>query len=243
MMVFEDASFAYETGRPVIRGASLALGPGLTLLLGPNGCGKSTLLKLAAGVERPDSGRILLDGLDLWGREVEARRGLAYLPEFPDITPYATIRDVLRLVCRLRGEPWDAGRRALEKFGLAEESGRSVRELSSGQRKRALFAAAVVGQPGHILLDEPLDALDRQVADDVVRWMGERAAAGATVVAVSHLIEPLAGIVSAALVVQDGLALLREGLPAEPEARLRFLDRLARGKPAPAPATGPAQAA
>lgn len=243
MIVFEDTSFAYETGRPVIRGATFMLGPGLTLLLGPNGCGKSTLLKLAAGVERPDSGRILLNGLDLWGREVEARRDLAYLPEFPDITPYATVRDVLRLVCRLRGESWDAGRRALEQFGLAEEAGRSIRELSSGQRKRALFAAAVVGHPGHIFLDEPLDALDRQVADDVISWIGERAAAGATVVAVSHLIEPLAGIVRSALVVQDGKAILEEGLPAEAGARLGFLDRLARGKPSPAPAAGPAEAA
>jgi ABC-type multidrug transport system ATPase subunit len=234
MMVFDDASFAYETGRPVVRGASFTLGPGLTLLLGPNGCGKSTLLKLAAGVERPDSGRVLVDGLDLWEREVEARRGLAYLPEFPDITPYATVRDVLRLVCRLRGEPQEAGRRALELFGLAEAAGRSVRELSSGQRKRALFAAAFVGRPGHLLLDEPLDALDRQVADDVLRWIGERAAAGATVVAVSHLIEPLAGLASRAMVVRDGSVALRERLPAEAAARLRLLDALARGRSADA---------
>jgi ABC-type multidrug transport system ATPase subunit len=234
MMAFDDASFAYETGRPVVRGASFTLGPGLTLLLGPNGCGKSTLLKLAAGVERPDTGRVLVDGLDLWQQEVESRRRLAYLPEFPDLTPYATVRDVLRLVCRLRGEPQDAGLRALELFGLAEEAGRSVRELSSGQRKRALFAAAFVGRPGHILLDEPLDALDRQVADDVIRWIGESAAAGATVVAVSHLIEPLAGLVSRAMIVRDGSVALHETLPAEAAARLRLLDALARGKTADA---------
>jgi iron(III) transport system ATP-binding protein len=233
MMVFDDASFAYETGRPVVRRASFTLGPGLTLLLGPNGCGKSTLLKLAAGVERPDSGRVLVDGLDLWEREVEARRGLAYLPEFPDITPYATVRDVLRLVCRLREEPQAAGLRALELFGLAEEAGRSVRELSSGQRKRALFAAAFVGRPGHVLLDEPLDTLDRQVADDVVRWIG----------AVSHLIEPLAGIVGKAMVVRNGAVLLYEGLPAEAGARLRFLDQLARGKSSPSQNGGPAETA
>ena len=80
MMVFESVTFGYEPGRPIIRNASFALSPGLTLLLGPNGCGKSTLLKLAAGVERPDAGRVIVDGADLWREEAKARRGLAYLP-------------------------------------------------------------------------------------------------------------------------------------------------------------------
>lgn len=230
MMVLEGVSFAYEPSRPVLRNASLALGPGLSLLVGPNGCGKSTLLKLAAGVERPDRGRILIDGVDLWEREVEARRALAYLPEFPDITPYATLQDVLRLVCRLRGEPRAAGAKALETFGLANEADHSVRELSSGQRKRALFAAAFVGRPEHILLDEPLDALDRQISDDVLGWIGERTAAGATMVVVSHVIEPLAGLVTRAVTVRDGDCAVHEGLPADPAARLRLLDSLARGK-------------
>ena len=233
MMVFEGVMFAYEPARPVLRNASLTLGPGLSLLVGPNGCGKSTLLKLAAGVERPDRGRILIDGVDLWEREVEARRALAYLPEFPDITPYATLRDVLRLVCRLRGEPQPAGAKALEIFGLASEADHSVRELSSGQRKRALFAAAFVGWPGHILLDEPLDALDRQISDDVLKWIGERTASGATLVVVSHAIEQLAGLVTRAVTVRDGSCTVHEGLPADPAARLGLLDALARGKDGP----------
>jgi ABC-type multidrug transport system ATPase subunit len=237
MIVFESVAFGYEPEQPVIRDASFALKPGLTLLLGPNGCGKSTLLKLAAGVERPDRGRILSDGVDLWEKEAEARRGLAYLPEFPDITPYATLRDVLRLVCRLRGEPKAAGERALEIFGLTPEAGRSIRELSSGQRKRVLFAAAFVGRPHHILLDEPLDALDRQVAEDVVHWIGERTAAGAVMVVVSHDFEPLSGLVTGVVAVHDGLVETREGLPAAPEARLRLLDAYARGRSVAAPGT------
>jgi len=229
MMLFEDVTFGYEPERAVIKNASFALKPGLTLLLGPNGCGKSTLLKLAAGVERPDQGRIQVDGIDLWKKEAEARRSLAYLPEFPDITPYATLRDVLRLVCRLRNEQKEAGDRALEVFGLAHEAGRSVRELSSGQRKRVLFAAAFVGGPDHILLDEPLDALDRRISDDVLAWIGERTAAGATVAVVSHAIEPFMQLATRALTVREGLVEAIETLPAPPGERFRFLDSLARG--------------
>jgi ABC-type multidrug transport system ATPase subunit len=229
MMQFEDVTFGYEPERAVIKNASFALRPGLTLILGPNGCGKSTLLKLAAGVESPDQGRIRVDGIDLWKKEAEARRGLAYLPEFPDITPYATLRDVLRLVCRLRDERKEAGDRALEIFGLAHEAGHSVRELSSGQRKRLLFATAFVGRPDHILLDEPLDALDRRISDDVLAWIGERTAAGATVAVVSHAIEPFADLATRALTVRDGLVEAHENLPAPPGERFHLLDSLARG--------------
>lgn len=230
MIVFESATFGYEPERPVVRNASFSLRPGLTLLLGPNGCGKSTLLKLAAGVERPDAGRILVDGADLWKKEAAARRGLAYLPEFADVTPYAALRDILLLVCRLRGERKAAGERALEVFGLTAEAGRSVRELSSGQRKRVLFAAAFVGRPDHILLDEPLDALDRGIADDVLAWIGDRAAAGATVAVVSHAIEPFTAGATRALTVRDGLVEAHDTLPADAGERARLLDALARGE-------------
>jgi ABC-type multidrug transport system ATPase subunit len=229
MMVFESVTFGYGPERPVIRKASFALSPGLTLLLGPNGCGKSTLLKLAAGVERPDEGCILVDGDDIWKKEAKARLGLAYLPEFPDITPYASLRDVVHLVCRLRGETVATGDRALDTFGLGSEAGRSVRELSSGQRKRALFAAAIVGRPAHILLDEPLDALDRQIADDVMAWIRRRMADGANLAVVSHAIEPFVDLATRALTVRDGIVEELETLPQEAEARFRLLDSLARG--------------
>jgi ABC-type multidrug transport system ATPase subunit len=229
MMIFENVAFGYEPDRAVVEKACFTLSPGLCLLIGPNGCGKSTLLKLAAGVERPDEGRILVDGVDLWKDEARARQGLAYLPEFADVTPYAALRDVLRLVCRLRGEPAGAGERALATFGLAAEAGRSVRELSSGQRKRALFAAAFVGRPAHILLDEPLDALDRQIADDVLTWVRQRLADGATLAVVSHAIEPFADLATGALTLREGHVNQRETLPRPPRERFRLLDSLARG--------------
>lgn len=230
MIRFHQASFTYGNGEPVLAGVDLEISTGLTLLLGPNGCGKSTLLKLAAGIEQPDSGRVEIDGHDLWRDEAAARRGLAFVPEQPDLTPYATVREILDLVCRLRGEPRERGREALERVGLGRLAHRSVRELSMGQRRRAVLAAALVGTPTHALLDEPLEALDRGAREDLLAWVDRLIAAGAVVVVVSHEIEPFAPRAARALSVRNGRCLDAGPLPAGPAERLALLDRLARGE-------------
>ncbi|HEY6323291.1 MAG TPA: ABC transporter ATP-binding protein [Thermoanaerobaculia bacterium] len=229
MIRCRQASFCYRRGEPVLAGVDLTFEPGLTLLLGPNGCGKSTLLKLVAGIEIPDAGSIAIDGHDLWVEEVAARRALAYVPEQPDLTPYATIREILDLVCRLRGEPRERGREALEQVGLRHLADRSVRELSMGQRRRAVLAAALVGAPRHVLLDEPLETLDRAGRDDILRWIDGLVGAGAVVVVVSHDLEPFVERASRALTLRDGRPWVVERLPASRPARWELLEHLARG--------------
>jgi ABC-type multidrug transport system ATPase subunit len=226
---FHQASFSYRDGEPVLSRIELEVSSGLTLLLGPNGCGKSTLLKLAAGVERPDSGWIEIDGRDLWVEEAAARRGLAYVPEQPDLTPYATVGEILDLVCQLRGEPRLRGREALEIVGLSGLAHRSVRELSMGQRRRAVLAAARVGAPRQVLLDEPLEAMDRNARGEILAWVDQLVGAGAAVVVVSHDVEPFAPRASRALAVRHGQCVDAGTLPDDPAARLALLDRLARG--------------
>ncbi|HEX2641567.1 MAG TPA: ABC transporter ATP-binding protein [Thermoanaerobaculia bacterium] len=231
MIRLERASFAYRPEDPVLAEVDLEIHPGLTLLLGPNGCGKSTLLKLAAGVERPDSGRIEIDGHDLWGDaagEVAGRRSLAYVPEQPDLTPYATVREILTLVCRLRGEPKERAGAALEAVGLGRLAHRSVRELSMGQRRRAVLAAALIGQPRHVLLDEPLEAMDRGAREDILGWIDGWIRSGAAVVVVSHDIEPFVLRAIRVLARRDGHWTVVEPLPADPGERLALLDRFAR---------------
>jgi ABC-type multidrug transport system ATPase subunit len=227
---FHQASFSYRDGEPVLSGIDLEISPGLTLLLGPNGCGKSTLLKLAAGVERPGSGRIEIDGRDLWVEEAAARRDLAYVPEQPDLTPYATVGEILELVCRLRREPLQRAREALEIVGLSGLAHRSVRELSMGQRRRAVLAAARVGAPRQVLLDEPLEAMDRNARGDILAWVDQLVANGAAVVVVSHDIEPFAARTGRALALRNGRCMDAGALPEDAAERLAVLDRLARGE-------------
>ena len=230
MIRFHGASFSYQPGEPVLAGVDLEIRPGLTLLLGRNGCGKSTLLKLAAGVERPDAGRVEVDGHDLWTDEVAARQSLAYVPEQPDLTPYATVAEILDLVCRLRGEPRERGREALTAVGLDGLSHRSVRELSMGQRRRAVLASALVGTPRNVLLDEPLEAMDRGAREDVLAWIDRLLASGAAVVVVSHEIEPFVPKADRALTVRNGTCVEAGELPEEPGERLALLDRMARAQ-------------
>jgi ABC-2 type transport system ATP-binding protein len=233
MIRFRQAAFAYRPSEPVLDGLDLEIPPGLTLLLGPNGCGKSTLLKLAAGVERPDAGRVEIDGHDLWTDEVAARRGLAYVPEQPDLTPYATVREILGLVCRLRGEPRSAAEEALDFVGLKDLAHRSVRELSMGQRRRSVLAAALIGTPSHVLLDEPLEAMDRGARESILAWIDRLLAVQATVVVVSHDLAPFAPRADRAFTVRGGHALRVDPLPADPAERLALLEHLARGEPIP----------
>jgi len=230
MIRFQNVSFCYKKGEPVFDGLNLELCPGLTMILGLNGCGKSTLLKMAAGVEHPDAGRIFIDGHELWREEVAARRGLAFLPEQPDLTPYATIQEILRLVCRLRHESLASAHRALEVFGLAAVADRSVRELSLGQRRRATFAAAFIGSPEHILLDEPLEAMDRRIQEKILGWVRAHVGAGATMAIVSHAIEQFFDLATHAVGLKDGKAAVFAELPENREAKMNLLERLARGE-------------
>jgi ABC-type multidrug transport system ATPase subunit len=228
---FRQVGFAYRDGETVLAPLDLEIASGLTLLVGPNGCGKSTLLKLAAGVEMPDAGRIEIDGHDLWKDEVAARRSLAYVPEQPDLTPYATIGEIVTLVCRLRGEPPAAGEGALDVVGLRRLAGHSVRELSMGQRRRAALACALVGTPTHVLLDEPLEAMDRAAREDILAWIAGLVARDCTVVVVSHDIEPFLERAARAVTLRDGRVLVHDPLPNDPESRRSALETMARPGP------------
>lgn len=233
MICLNEVSFGYRAGEPVLKNLNLQIPRGLTLVVGPNGAGKSTFLKLVAGIERPDRGTVIVEGSDLWREEETARFSLAYVPEHPDLTPYATILDVLRLVCRLRRQPTGLALEVLDRAGLRGLGRRSIRELSMGQKRRAVLAAAWIGEPRILVLDEPLEAMDRTMREEVIGWSRDLVAGGATLLVATHDLEPFAALASRALAFSGGRCAGIKPLPADQVGRMELLELLSRGSDTP----------
>jgi ABC-type multidrug transport system ATPase subunit len=201
---FRGVRFAYRAGITVLDVPELEIAAGLTLLLGPNGAGKTTLMRLAAGVERPDEGTVAIEGANLWTDEIHARAPIAYVPEQPDLTPYASVSEILSLVARLRKSPEAAAISALSAVGLASLGNRTIRELSEGQRRRAVLGAAMIGTPSVLVLDEPLESLDEEMRRSVLIWVGSAVERGATVVVSTHDVAAFEGMPSRTLRMDAG---------------------------------------
>jgi spermidine/putrescine transport system ATP-binding protein len=132
-------------------------------LLGPSGCGKTTLLRMLAGFERPDSGRILLDGHDITDLPPHRRKVNTVFQSyalFPHLTVAANIGFGLKVAHRSRAYIRDAVERMLNLTQLGEHAHKYPGRLSGGQKQRVAIARALVLEPQVLLLDEPLAALD-----------------------------------------------------------------------------------
>ncbi|MFV8050808.1 ABC transporter ATP-binding protein [Mycobacterium sp. 48b] len=157
-----------RAGRAVLDGVTVDPAPGSTLgLLGPNGSGKSSLLRLLAGIDRPDSGTVQLDGRELhtMSRRAVARR-VAVVGQHADTDLDIAVRDVVRLGRIPHGSVFGSGddtsavAAALAATGLAGMADRLWHTLSGGERQRVQIARALAQEPSELLLDEPTNHLD-----------------------------------------------------------------------------------
>jgi ABC-2 type transport system ATP-binding protein len=206
MIELRDISFGYDGKHEAIRISALDIGPGVTLVVGPNGAGKSTLLRLIAGVDAPSQGTVTIDGADLWRDERAARTRLAFVPEYPDLTPYSRVVDALRLVAALRGVPETSVVDALIRVGLLDVGVRTIRQLSMGQRRRAMLATVFIGTPAITIFDEPLETLDAEMRAFLPGWIGERKAAGGTILISTHDRAPFEAFADSVITMSDGRA-------------------------------------
>ncbi len=135
-------------------------------LLGPSGCGKTTALRAIAGFDRPDAGRVLLDGRDITDVPANKRdMGMVFQAYslFPNLTVAENVAFGLRVRGRGKGERAGRAGELLELVGLADRGARYPHQLSGGQQQRVALARALAVAPQVLLLDEPLSALDAQV--------------------------------------------------------------------------------
>ena len=140
-------------------------------IVGPSGCGKSTLLDIVAGLEKADSGKVLLRGEEVRG----VSPLVGYMPQKDELFPWRSIRENVLLGLELRGEKNGARREAVEellrRYGLADFADAAPNQLSGGMRQRSALIRTLATDPALLLLDEPFSALDYQtriaVSDDI----------------------------------------------------------------------------
>jgi putative ABC transport system ATP-binding protein len=175
---------------------SLRVEPGeFVAIMGPSGSGKSTLLQLAGGLDRPTSGRVLLDGRDLAGLSaadltLTLRRQIGFVFQSLNLLPTLTAAENVALPLELDGvRPRAAmsnARGLLESVGLRAVADRFPGRLSGGERQRVAIARAVVGGRALLLADEPTGALDTISGESVIGLLRQRCTTGCAVVLVTH---------------------------------------------------------
>ncbi|WP_230532004.1 ABC transporter ATP-binding protein [Microvirga roseola] len=209
-LTFENIVQVYGSQR-ALDGVSLQVEPGeIICLLGHSGCGKTTLLRIAAGIEAPTSGRVLMDGLEVSGPKTlvePERRGIGLMFQDYALFPHMTVlQNVMFGLQDLSAKEADiAARRALSRVGLEHYAGEYPHTLSGGEQQRVALARSIAPRPGVLLMDEPFSNLDRRmrdaIRDETVAILRET---GATTIVVTHDPEE-------AMRIADRIVLMRAG--------------------------------
>ncbi len=198
MITLEHVTKIYGQGQEnlcVLEDVSLTLPRGkFTVLLGPSGSGKSTLLNLIAMLDKPTSGKILVDGAEITALKSESSRSkfrlkkIGFVFQFDGLLPEFSLVENVDMPARLCGKPnAQKAQKLLENFGLGAMSHKLPADLSGGEKQRASIARALRNEPPLLLADEPTGNLDAarkiQVFEDFSRMSREQ---GLTIVMVTH---------------------------------------------------------
>lgn len=202
MIMLEDVTKIYDLGGGLsvhaLRGVSLTINAGeFAVIVGRSGSGKTTLLNLAAGLTRPTSGRVSLDGVDLWKlndhkQSYLRNRNIGFVFQFPSLLPALTVFEnvILPTSFGSNGHGPDACERAeamLRRVGLSDKLTAYPRQLSAGQQQRVVIARSLVNQPTMLLADEPTSNLDEKTELEIMDVFRDlHTTLGLTIVLVTH---------------------------------------------------------
>jgi zinc transport system ATP-binding protein len=210
-----DVTFGYVPGRTVLAGVDFAVRHGeFVAVAGPNGGGKTTLLRLALGLERPGSGRVLLLGDP--AERCRRRKEIGYVPQRTRLggEAPATVREVVAagrlaqggLFGPLRRDDRLAVEEALARVGLADRASSPLRTLSGGMQQRAFIARALAGRPSLLVLDEPTTGVDAESQESLAALLDElHRELGVTVLYVSHEFGAVEHFVQRLVLVRGGI--------------------------------------
>ena len=221
------------TGRRVIEDVTLSVQRGETVgLLGPNGAGKTTTFRMLTGLIVPDSGRIVLDGVDITNLPFyeRARRGISYLPQDSFVPRSLSVEDNIAMVLEVRERSAkkrsEIFGRLLSQFHLDHIRGRRVGTLSGGERRRCEIAITLACEPSFALLDEPLAGLDPHAVEEIAALIRHLTDRNIGVLITDHNARELLQLVDRAYVIEGGRVLAHgsaEAIIAHPEVRRAYL--------------------
>jgi ABC-2 type transport system ATP-binding protein len=183
-------------------------------LVGANGAGKSTLIRMIVGITEPDAGRILIAGEDLAHRLPKTKRHLGYLPEELILYDRLTGREYLELVAGLKESDPALIADEIDFFELSQVAEKLVGAYSLGMRKKLGLAAAMIGSPDVLILDEPLNGLDVEMMRKLRFRIESESERGRALIVSSHVMS-FVERVSDRVGVMRGGRLVAEGSPAE----------------------------
>jgi ABC-type lipoprotein export system ATPase subunit len=182
-----------------VQGVNLEIKRGeFVIITGRSGSGKTTLLNLAAGLTRPTSGRVLLDGADLWSLSDKEQsrlrsRMVGFIFQFPSLLPTLNVLENVALPVIFTGNhsmesaTYQHADELLKTVGLEEKRSVYPRQLSAGQQQRVVIARALMNHPGILLADEPTSDLDEQTEREIIELFARiHLESGVTIVMVTH---------------------------------------------------------
>lgn len=194
--------FVRRGKKQVLKGLEFAVIRGsVTGLLGPSGGGKTTLMRAIVGVQAGVSGTLTVLGEPAGARALRSRIG--YVTQAASVYEDLTVTENLRFFAKLLGAPRAQVARVIKQVDLGSHAGELARNLSGGQRSRVSLAAALLGDPELLVLDEPTVGLDPVLRVELWRLFAELAAAGTTIIVSSHVMDEAEHC--------ERLLLLREG--------------------------------
>ncbi len=207
--------------RPVLRDISMTLRRGeVVALLGPNGAGKTTCFYAVAGLVLPDSGSVLIDGVDatLLPMYRRAKLGIGYLPQEASIFRGMSVEDNIRAVLELSIKDREQRNHMLDEllaeFSITHLRRASAVSLSGGERRRVEIARCLAGQPHYVLLDEPFAGVDPIAVGEIRDLVSQLKNRGIGVLITDHNVRETLDIVDRAYILHDG-KVLKSGTPAE----------------------------
>ena len=183
----------------------------LIAIVGHNGAGKSTLLKMLANWILPDSGEVMIDGIDLRNRSAVVRK-VGFIPETPNLFDFFSVEYNLKLFAVLSHAPLLRVEEILNEFNLKKFRKSKVQSLSKGLKQRVNIGRALLANPPLLLLDEPTSGLDFEMTREIYRLMAAMHEAGKTIIFTSHRPEEIKNLATRIMVLHQG-SLIFDGSP------------------------------